>query len=1014
MVSPPTFGDPRKTKEPHRPPPLNLKTESKRSSRSKVKAVRGSVSGPSGAPIQTLQPVQQQQADSSLRPTSSAGTSGSSSGTLEASGANPRKWIDMDLSKTRPRRNADGRDVSPQGSLRTIIDLDSPTGSEDESDVSPLSEDRPPVHSNKVLAKFFPELQHNFVLPTADPADQKFMPVKGHSRLESEIHARVQSLYQGQVQGDGAANYADSTDTGYGSSNLSFRSSNNSLNPSPPPGLHEDSHSTRSRSRGPRMSIQPPRSVSTSTTKVSMQDLKNKPLPLAPVMEPSRSHDRPRTQRSSSRCPDCTDRSRSNGNPHSQFSSSKTQHMCSKHTERRRHHHQSQQQQQHHWSEQPANRGSPRITHASTWQGHDNGEHRSGKRTLLVLDGPLQISRNNGGDLVANRPAPQPAGKPYSSSIHSSTHNGSSLPLVALDGSKKDGPRRTNSIKSPLDLSSLKKGHKYARSKDSNESIKDGRTPKSRDEPKGFWSKTVKSEEKKNFRNSLSLTMAGFHRKQGSRNESHNRRLSILSSRSETSVEPQVERQSPIAESTARLSRHLSISESNLDNMSPTSPKREDLLLQLPRLQTHDLGFKNLLDQFATSFTTSDDSATDAAPDTLPAPLAVATRPSSEESSHPPTPTARSNPPASATSRTRETIVAEIDDSKRDTVIRIEEPGKPLETLPVPVLQPTQQGDDEKVVVSNHRSRGSQAYVSTAKASSVFLPPEQVYELDAAPNSPEEIIHELPVESRHNFSIKFPIEEIKDVIVELIMEHIPSLDDLFNFVLVNRRFYRVFKRRELDYIKMALYKMSRPAWELREMSPPWNVEWQLTINPDSKVPEYNPNLYLDRYARDIFTLAQLKSMILVRCSPFLRRDTVRGLAGLDDDRSEEVDNAFWRIWTFCRIFGSGKGRENDLEGQVDWLRGGAKARSSQASSSTMTGPFRTNGVLCEPPEGFAKGNSGGLTPKELYDMTEIWTCLGVLVQPLHGKCIEARKFGVFKGIDVPDNDPVREETIVGK
>ncbi|KAJ6160651.1 hypothetical protein N7470_004047 [Penicillium chermesinum] len=78
----------------------------------------------------------------------------------------------------------------------------------------------------------------------------------------------------------------------------------------------------------------------------------------------------------------------------------------------------------------------------------------------------------------------------------------------------------------------------------------------------------------------------------------------------------------------------------------------------------------------------------------------------------------------------------------------------------------------------------------------------------------------------------------------------------------------------------------------------------------------------------------------------------------------------------------------------------------------MPGPFHTNGVLFEPPEGFAKGNHGGLTPKELYDMTEIWTCLGVLVQPLHGKCIEARRVGIFDGIDVPENDPVREETVL--
>lgn len=909
----------------------------------------------------------------------------------------------MDLSKARPRRVADGRDVSPQGSLRTIIDLDSPTGSEDESDVSPLSDDRPAHNSQKVLARFFPELQNNFVLPSADPAEQKVMPVKGHTRLESEIHARVQSLYQGDI----SYQHPDHADTGYGSSNQSYRSSDNSINTPPAP----DAQSTRSRSREPRTNSIQPRSIS-SSGKLSMQDLKNKPLPLAPVREPGRSSDRPRTQRSSSRCPDCVDRSRSNAH-HSQSQHSSRSRMCPSHSEPRQH----RQSRQHHWSEQPPNRGSPRITHASTWQSNHEDARQGGKRTLLVLDGPLQISRNNGGDLVANRPAPQPAGKPYSSSVRSmSKETGSGSTLLSLDTLKKDGARRTSSIRSPRDLGSLKKGHKYAKSKDSNESIKDSKAPKSRDESKGFWGKNVKTEEKKNFRNSFSLTMASFHRKQSSQPDAQNRRLSILSSRSETSVEPTADKPSPTAEPPTRLSRHLSISESNLDSLSPTSPKREDLLLQLPRLQTQDLGFKSLLDRYAPSSDVAEDPTTQA--DTTPPASAPAHATNldsaSEQSSQPSTPVipiARTAP-LSAGSRARETIIAELD-SKRDTVIKISEPGKPEETLPVPEVRYSR-SDEEKVPIGSHRSRGSKAYVSTAKASSVFLPPEQVYELDAAPSSPRESVHELPVDSRPNFSIKFPIEEIKDVIVELIMEHIPSLDDLFNWVLVNRRFYRVFKQRELAYIKMALYKMSRPAWELREMSPPWTLEWQLTIDPDSTVPEYDPTLYLHRYACDIFTLAKLKSMILVRCAPFLRRDTVRGLAGLDDDRSEEVDNAFWRIWTFCRIFGSGKGRENDLEGQVDWLRGGTKARLSQSSNSTVTEPLYTHGVLFEPPQGFAKGNAGGLSPKELYDMTEIWTCLGVLVQPLHGKCIEARKFGIFKGIDVPQDDPVREETVLGE
>lgn len=39
--------------------------------------------------------------------------------------------------------------------------------------------------------------------------------------------------------------------------------------------------------------------------------------------------------------------------------------------------------------------------------------------------------------------------------------------------------------------------------------------------------------------------------------------------------------------------------------------------------------------------------------------------------------------------------------------------------------------------------------------------------------------------------------------------------------------------------------------------------------------------------------------------------------------------------------------------------------------------------------------------------------MGVLLQPLHGKCIEAYKVGIFDNIDVLDNDKVREEVVLG-
>ncbi|KAI2689294.1 hypothetical protein DTO012A9_2383 [Penicillium roqueforti] len=322
--------------------------------------------------------------------------------------------------------------------------------------------------------------------------------------------------------------------------------------------------------------------------------------------------------------------------------------------------------------------------------------------------------------------------------------------------------------------------------------------------------------------------------------------------------------------------------------------------------------------------------------------------------------------------------------------------------------KPAGQSDAHKAEVRN-KMRQSWALVSTAQASSLKMT-DQIHELPAEPHCPSPVISrsEIPSNAR---APGLPPDMPLDLILST-MEKIDSLDDLFNFALVNRKTYRAFKCRELPLIKNALFKMSPPAWELREMSPPWEMEWQPLIDPDSQVPEYTPTLYLQRYAQDIYTLAKLKALVLARCSPFLRHKTVRGLAGVDDQRAEEVDDAFWRIWTFCRIFGSGKSRENDLPGQMDWLRGGCEAKKYSTSSSTMTQPFGINNVLFEPPTGFGRGNLSGLSQRQMYDMTEIWTCMGVLLQPLHGKCIEARKVGIFDNMDVPDNDKVREEVVL--
>lgn len=288
-------------------------------------------------------------------------------------------------------------------------------------------------------------------------------------------------------------------------------------------------------------------------------------------------------------------------------------------------------------------------------------------------------------------------------------------------------------------------------------------------------------------------------------------------------------------------------------------------------------------------------------------------------------------------------------------------------------------------------------------------PPEGIAELDGgvpsprtkAPQSSDPIVTGITVDAA-------------ETIILRIMQNLDSLEDLFTTAILNRGFYQVFKKHELELIKNTLFRMSPAAWELRQMSPPWGPECHDATGMDAPVPEYTPSLYLNYYSRDLYTMVALKSLILVRCESFLRQDTVNALAGLDEARAAEIDEAFWRVWTFCRIFGCGKNREDDIKGQMDWLNGGVLAEQQQnGTSMILTDPFGTNTVLFDPPEGFSHGNGHGLTAKELYDMTEVWTCLGVLLDGFHGKCEEARKYGVFDDSGVKEGDIVKEEAMLG-
>lgn len=861
-------------------------------------------------------------------------------------------------------RIAETRPVSPQESLRTMIHLDTPHDSDDDPDVSPLSDERPSTRSGSVLARFFPELSSNFQVVSPVSAEQKMRSVDFPSLFETELGERVQSLCTSPSSATdrekraGRAGSSPVSDEIFdcASSCYSRRSSVTSigtewagesspyksadaysiLNPVSA-GVFDDAASVCP-SRAPSVVLRQPDGQTNEVlpsmydsvvSKMSMDELKNKPLPLEPISEPSpltirRPDIRESTQRSHSASPPKTTASR--------YMSRQRDESCRECGGHREHSYCPGRRPG--WHEHTHGH---RLRHVPTLsQAAEELEYALAdlardpnmkQRTLLVLDGPLQISRHHG-DLVATRPAPQPPStKPHSQSPRSGK-DGHLRSMKTSRVAETQMERRLDHLRFLRSSPPKQKEPKPERSK----------SPKF-PESKGHRHTQSSSSEDKKDKGKIKKSFTLFGRKD-------DRRVSVLSTRSETSLDPH--EQDP---------RHPSRSSSWDLAPSNASSKRDDLLCQLPRLQTQDLDFKKLLDSLKL-----DGVARSASASPTRQPLGV-----SDDAQHQHSPEIHLSPP-----------------------------------------------EEEKILACD-RMRQTHAFVSTAQASSVQLPPEQVYELAADPSSPSEVQPPIMMNKDNPIlaNLNFPSTMPEDVIVS-IMENIGSLDDLFNFVLVNKRFYVVFKKRELPLIKNALYQMSAPAWELREMSPPWANEAQFLPDPDSQVPEYTPTLYLGRYAQDIYTLARLKSMILVRCSPFLRRDTLRGLSGVDPVRAEEVDDAFWRIWTFCRIFGSGKGREADLEGQMDWLKGGVKARSSSGAAPTMTEPFGMNNVLFEPPQGFALGNRGGLSQKQMYDMTEIWTCLAVLLQGLHGKCKEARDVGIFDGMNLQPGDTTREETALGK
>jgi hypothetical protein len=98
---------------------------------------------------------------------------------------------------------------------------------------------------------------------------------------------------------------------------------------------------------------------------------------------------------------------------------------------------------------------------------------------------------------------------------------------------------------------------------------------------------------------------------------------------------------------------------------------------------------------------------------------------------------------------------------------------------------------------------------------------------------------------------------------------------------------------------------------------------------------------------------------------------------------------------------------------MDWLKGGPMVHQKACTFSITSTDFM-NDTLLSAPESFARGNEGGLTAEQLFDMMEMWNCLGVLLQGFQGRTAEARQFGVYDKTDVRGGDIDGEELMLGK
>ena len=226
------------------------------------------------------------------------------------------------------------------------------------------------------------------------------------------------------------------------------------------------------------------------------------------------------------------------------------------------------------------------------------------------------------------------------------------------------------------------------------------------------------------------------------------------------------------------------------------------------------------------------------------------------------------------------------------------------------------------------------------------------------------------------------------------LQHAISLDDLFVLAQDNG-FDLQNTSLGLSLIRSTLKRSQPEQWELREMGLPLTPSggilrpgsWEYfrhLVSPHREKPiRWTAHDYCNHYEYEIHTCAYITGAILTRCraakSLDEKRWSVLKMALVDHQHPEWIvmHRALWRIWTFCRIFGSGKERENDWQGQKAWLEGNILSSDSEPNSRPES---LQSEVLDMPPETFGCGNHNGLLADEIKDMVFIWRCLQCLLR----------------------------------